>query len=77
MQGYADAQLNIGTLYENGNGCGQDYNKAFEWYQKAADQGYQKASNSIGRLVMSGKIDGENITIYNTQTTGLTLGDIE
>ena len=46
-------------------------------YQKATDQGYQRASNSIDRVVMSGKIDAEGITIYSTQTTGLTLGDIE
>ena len=47
------------------------------WYKKAADQGNQEASNRIGRLVMNGKIDDEGITIYSTQETGLTLGDIE
>ncbi|CAM3530614.1 hypothetical protein GCM10016272_12200 [Psychrobacter glaciei] len=48
-----------------------------QWYLLAADQGNQEASNRIGRLVMNGKIDGTGITIYSTQETGLTLGDIE
>ncbi|WP_201504388.1 tetratricopeptide repeat protein [Psychrobacter aestuarii] len=68
-QGYIDAQYHLGLMYEEGIEVNQDYNKAFEWYQKA--------SNSISRLVMSGKIDGENITIYSTESTGLTLSNIE
>ncbi|WP_372814542.1 tetratricopeptide repeat protein [Psychrobacter sp.] len=76
-QGLDVAQLNIGGLYENGYGVPQDYDTAFEWYKKAADQGNQEASNRIGRLVMNDKIDDTGITIYSTQETGLTLGDIE
>jgi TPR repeat protein len=76
-QGLDLAQLNIGGLYENGYGVPQDYDTAFEWYKKAADQGNQEASNRIGRLVMNDKIDDTGITIYSTQETGLTLGDIE
>ena len=55
----------------------QDYEKAFEWYKKAADQGNQEASNRIGKLVIDGKIDNKDIVIYSTEDTGLTLGDIE
>lgn len=76
-QGLDLAQLNIGGLYENGYSVPQDYDEAFEWYKKAADQGNQQASNRIGRLVMNGKIDDTGVTIYSTQETGLTLGDIE
>ena len=71
------AELHIGGLYENGYGVPQDYDNAFEWYKKAADQGNQEASNRIGRLVMNGKIDDKDIVIYSTQETGLTLADIE
>ncbi len=63
------AQLNISGLYENGYGVPQDYDKAFEWYKKAADQGNQQASNRIGRLVMNDKIDDKDITIFSTQKT--------
>ncbi|WP_440455062.1 tetratricopeptide repeat protein [Psychrobacter sp. ASPA161_9] len=72
-----DAQNNIGSLYYFGKGVDQNYAKALDWYTKAADQDNQQASNRIGRLVMNGKIDDTGITIYSTQETGLTLGDIE
>jgi TPR repeat protein len=38
-QGNADAENNIGDLYENGLGVSQDYVQAMVWYRKAADQG--------------------------------------
>ncbi|KAI9197205.1 uncharacterized protein BJ171DRAFT_521550 [Polychytrium aggregatum] len=37
--GLAQAQMVLGQCYENGDGVGQDYSKAIEWYSKAADQG--------------------------------------
>ena len=30
---------NLGVLYANGRGVAQDYAKAREWYEKAADKG--------------------------------------
>ena len=36
--GYAEAQYNLGLLYENGEGVPKDLGKAAELYQKAADQ---------------------------------------
>ena len=38
-QGQRDAMRNLGLLYENGQGVAQDYAKAREWYEKAADKG--------------------------------------
>ena len=38
-QGDADAQDNLGSCYENGDGVSQDKRKAVEWYIKAAEQG--------------------------------------
>jgi hypothetical protein len=32
-------RYSLGVLYENGKGVAQDYDKAREWYQKAADAG--------------------------------------
>ena len=34
-------------MYSNGKGTEQDYNKAAEWYQKAAEQGYKEAFNGL------------------------------
>ena len=38
-QGNADAQPNLGLMYEKGQGVPQDYAQAVSWYRKAADQG--------------------------------------
>ncbi|KAG0077887.1 hypothetical protein BGZ93_003569, partial [Podila epicladia] len=42
-QGHADAQFNMGFLYEKGQGVTQDYTQAMEWHLKAADQGHASA----------------------------------
>ena len=39
-EGILEAQFNLGYMYDNGRGVKQDYFKAFEWYQKAAELGY-------------------------------------
>ena len=31
------AKNNLGVFYENGRGTDKDYNKAFEWYSKSAN----------------------------------------
>ncbi|MBQ2481415.1 MAG: SEL1-like repeat protein, partial [Treponema sp.] len=46
-QGYADAQYNLGVMYDCGRGVEQDYEKAFEWYTKAAEQGNAYAQNDL------------------------------
>ena len=38
-QGNADAQLNLGLMYEYGKGTEEDYTQAVRWYRKAAEQG--------------------------------------
>ncbi|MDO4440771.1 MAG: sel1 repeat family protein, partial [Moraxella sp.] len=35
-QGNADAQFNLGNMYDNGNGVKQDYAQAVRWFRKAA-----------------------------------------
>ena len=37
-------------MYENGTGVEQSYEKALEWYQKAADQGFEDAMVAFNRL---------------------------
>ncbi|QLQ31053.1 MAG: sel1 repeat family protein [Candidatus Thiothrix singaporensis] len=41
--GNAEAQYGLGLLYANGQYVASDSNKAREWFQKAADQGYVAA----------------------------------
>ena len=42
-QGFAEAQFNLGNLYENGNGVAQDLKAAAAWYAKAAASGHLNA----------------------------------
>lgn len=44
----ARAMNNLGLLYERGLGVEKDYQKAFGWYQKAADKGFVAAIYNIG-----------------------------
>ena len=49
-QGLANAQYNLGVLYEKGQGMPQDYAQAAAWYRKAADQGNPDAQTTLGGL---------------------------
>jgi TPR repeat protein len=45
----------LGRDDENGCGVAQDYVKAREWYQRAADAGNIDAMINLGRLYLDGK----------------------
>ena len=47
-QGDADAQFNLGVMYEDGQGVTQDYKKALKWYRLAAEQGDATAWHQLG-----------------------------
>jgi TPR repeat protein len=42
--------INLGALYANGQGVAQDYAKARELYEKAADKGDENAMTNLGLL---------------------------
>ncbi len=48
------AMRNLGVLYVNGWGVAQDYAKAREWYEKAADKGDADAMRNLGVLYANG-----------------------
>ena len=54
-QGDAEAQNNLGLMYDLGQGVEQDYKKAIEWYEKAAEQGYAKAQYNLGIIYHKGQ----------------------
>lgn len=43
VQGYADAQYQLGTFYEDGLGVAEDFVLAHMWYQIASEKGNQDA----------------------------------
>ena len=51
----AEVQFNLGLMYSEGQGVKQDYFKAFEWWQKAADQGYASAQFNLGVMYANGQ----------------------
>ena len=53
--GDAEAQTNLGILYDFGQGVPQNYEQAALWYRKAADQGEAKAQNNLGILYELGQ----------------------
>ena len=61
-QGNVDAQINLGLMYEYGQGVKQDYFKAFEWYQKAAEQGNALAQYNLGYMYANGQGVRQNYT---------------
>ena len=49
-QGNSIAQNNLGVMYESGDGVEQNFNKAFEWYEKAALKGNDTAQCNLADL---------------------------
>ena len=47
-QGYANAQSNLGVVFDRGQGVKQDYGEAVRWYRQAAEQGYANAQSNLG-----------------------------
>lgn len=51
----AEDQFLLGRAYARGEGVPQSYEKAGEWYLKAANQGNLKAMNNLGILFLEGQ----------------------
>ena len=58
--GTAEAQNNVGHLYEQGYGVSQNYTQAMNWYKQAADQGLAEAQHNVGMLYYHGYGVAEN-----------------
>lgn len=53
-QGNANAEYNLGVLYDNGYGVARDYQKAMHWYRKAAAQHFARAEHNLGVMYEMG-----------------------
>ena len=54
-QGHADAQYNLGFMYDQGKGLKQDFGEAVRLFRKAADQGDVKAHCNLGVMYVQGQ----------------------
>ena len=61
-QGDANAQYNLGLLYALGQGVPQDFERAAEWYEKAAEQGVAAAQYNLGVIYANGQGVPQNVT---------------
>ena len=57
-QGVADAQFNLGVMYEDGNGVHEEEVQAENWYRLAAEQGHREAGESLNRLLIDSSDPG-------------------
>ena len=60
QQGDADAQFNLGVLYDEGKGVAQDYKEAVRWYKLAAAQGNASAQYNLGTSYGTGQGVAQN-----------------
>ena len=61
-EGYAEAQFNLGEMYDSGDGVTQNYAEAMKWFRLAADQGYAEAQNNVGTMYGNGRGVQQNYT---------------
>jgi hypothetical protein len=54
LQGFAQAQILLGTMYAKGQGVAQDHKVAIKWYKLAAEQGYADAQSNLGAIYDKG-----------------------
>ena len=54
-QGDADAQSNLGLMYDTGQGVPQNAAEAVKWYRLAADQGNASAQYNLGLMYANGQ----------------------
>ncbi len=54
------AQLKLGNMYYRGRGGMRDYDKAYKWFKKAAEQGVAEAQYNLGLMYMRGESVGRD-----------------
>ena len=54
-QGNANAQNNLGWMYDQGDGVTQDFKEAAKWYRSAAEQGLHEAQYNLGVMYFQGR----------------------
>ena len=56
------AQFNLALMYYDGTGFNKNYEKAVKWFEKAAEQGDNKAQYYLGSIYYEGKGVSKNVT---------------
>jgi len=61
-EGSANAQFNLGAMYDNGDGVPEDDSEAANWYLQAANQGHVNAQFNLGVMYADGEGVTENLS---------------
>jgi len=65
VQGFAEAQNNLGVMYTEGLGVQQDYTEAVKWTRKAAVQGSALGQANLGVMYHQGHgLQKDNVQAY-------------
>jgi TPR repeat protein len=56
LQGNADAQYGLGSMYAKGDGVEKKFSEAIEWIKKAADQGHRLAIRTYATALEHGEL---------------------
>ncbi len=54
IQGDADSQYKLGTMFAFGKGISEDYTEAVKWYRKAVEQDHPEAMHSLAWMYKNG-----------------------
>ena len=64
-KGDAKAQFALGIMYRDGRGVAQDYDKALQWWRKAAELGLIDAQYALGNMYAGGSgVERNNVQAY-------------
>jgi len=75
-QGDAQAQSNLGAMYDKGEGVLQDYAEAVKWYRLSAEQGDAYAQYALGVMYEFGEgVLQDNVTAHMWYNIASANGD--
>ena len=76
--GNANAQYNLGVLYDTGVGVSKDEKEAVKWYTKSAEQGFARAQSFLGVCYYKGKgVEKDEKESVKWLTKGAAQGDAD
>ena len=76
--GDAEAQYNLGVMFDQGASVEQDLSRAASWYRKAAEQGFMDAQTNLGMMYVRGEgVPTDHAEASNWLQRAADMGDAE
>lgn len=64
-QGNAEAQYQVGVMYDHGQSVKRSYRTAAQWYERAAEQGHAGAQFNLGFMLYNGSSEEDDPVAQN------------